>query len=83
VSAFFLLSGYDTCIALLFSSSLRDSLLFQVVVVDWETMQRYIPNSESEDTSVVVLLRPSAEKRRPSLIRKLERPFNQYFSFAF
>jgi hypothetical protein len=46
VSAF--LSGYDTCIALLFNSGSRDSLLFQVVVVDGETMQRYIPNAESE-----------------------------------
>jgi hypothetical protein len=57
VSAFFLLSGYDTCIALLFS--LRDPLLFEVVV-DRETMRRYIPNSESEDTSV--FSRPGEEK---------------------
>jgi hypothetical protein len=56
VSAF-LLSGYDTCIALLFS--LRDPLLFEVVV-DRETMRRYIPNSESEDTSV--FSRPGEEK---------------------
>jgi hypothetical protein len=57
----FLLSGYDTCIALLFS--LRDSLLFQVVV-DRETMQRYIPNSESEELQYF----QDPVKRRPSPI---------------
>jgi hypothetical protein len=70
----FLLSGYDTCIALLFS--LRDSLLFQVVV-DRETMQRYIPNSESEELQYF----QDPVKRRPSPIRKLET--QQYFSLAF